>query len=370
MKEKMTWGSAIAVFLVATALRANGEDRVYVAGSTSSTIVSFSLATGGDPLIHASPGQAGFQAPQSFAFADDENLIVCEWGIGSIQKYDPVAGEYLQVLVNGGVGGLNLPSGLLLTDAGTMLVSSQFSDSILEFHQISGAFLRVVADSADGLARPRALLRLPDGNIVAANAGSDDLVVLNGLSEEFVRFIARDNSQTPQDESGGLDEPGGIIFDAGSQALLVTSRGTNQVLRFDYLSGNYVGEAVAANAGGLSAPTGMARAPDGTLLVASFGTNNIKRFAADGSFLSDFVAAFAGGIAGPLQLVIVEDDAGGLLGDLNCDGTVTVSDIGGFVLALTNAAGYAAQFPACDIMHADVNGDGQVTVRDIGAFVS
>lgn len=62
--------------------------------------------------------------------------------------------------------------------------------------------------------------------------------------------------------------------------------------------------------------------------------------------------------------------AGGVPGDLNCDGSVTVTDIGAFVLALTNPAGYAAQFPNCNIQNADTNNDGAVTVSDIGPFVS
>lgn len=58
-----------------------------------------------------------------------------------------------------------------------------------------------------------------------------------------------------------------------------------------------------------------------------------------------------------------------LLGDMNCDGQISVTDIGAFVLALTDAAGYAAQFPNCDINNGDLNNDGQVSVGDIGQFV-
>lgn len=58
------------------------------------------------------------------------------------------------------------------------------------------------------------------------------------------------------------------------------------------------------------------------------------------------------------------------IGDMNCDGVITVSDIAGFVLALTDAPGYAAAFPDCDIHNADTNGDGAVTVSDIGPFVA
>lgn len=56
-------------------------------------------------------------------------------------------------------------------------------------------------------------------------------------------------------------------------------------------------------------------------------------------------------------------------GDMNCDGSVSVGDIAGFVLALTDAAGYAAAYPNCDIANGDVNGDGFVTVGDIAPFV-
>lgn len=57
------------------------------------------------------------------------------------------------------------------------------------------------------------------------------------------------------------------------------------------------------------------------------------------------------------------------LGDMNCNGVISVTDIAGFVLALTDAAGYPVQYPACDVQLADVNGDGTISVGDIGTFV-
>ena len=66
---------------------------------------------------------------------------------------------------------------------------------------------------------------------------------------------------------------------------------------------------------------------------------------------------------------IPDECEGGLTGDVNCDGVVSVGDIGAFVLALTDPAGYAIAFPGCNILNADVNQDGNVTVGDIGPFV-
>jgi len=59
----------------------------------------------------------------------------------------------------------------------------------------------------------------------------------------------------------------------------------------------------------------------------------------------------------------------GLLGDLNCDGAVDGFDIQPFVLALTDPAGYAAQYPDCNRLLADCNGDGVVDGYDIQPFV-
>jgi ELWxxDGT repeat protein len=58
-----------------------------------------------------------------------------------------------------------------------------------------------------------------------------------------------------------------------------------------------------------------------------------------------------------------------IAGDLNCDQLVNNFDIDGFVLALTDPAAYAEQFPDCDAANADVNGDGIVNNFDVGAFV-
>ncbi|MGE3181819.1 MAG: beta strand repeat-containing protein [Phycisphaerae bacterium] len=59
-----------------------------------------------------------------------------------------------------------------------------------------------------------------------------------------------------------------------------------------------------------------------------------------------------------------------LLGDMNCDCALSVSDIGPFVTALTDPGLYQAQFPDCDILLGDINQDTVVSVSDIGGFVA
>ncbi|MGE3182541.1 MAG: hypothetical protein AB7N71_12995, partial [Phycisphaerae bacterium] len=57
-------------------------------------------------------------------------------------------------------------------------------------------------------------------------------------------------------------------------------------------------------------------------------------------------------------------------GDMNCDNAITVSDIGCFVLALTQPNTYEATFPGCERFNADANGDGALTVSDISDFIA
>ncbi len=57
-------------------------------------------------------------------------------------------------------------------------------------------------------------------------------------------------------------------------------------------------------------------------------------------------------------------------GDMNCDGVANAFDIDPFVLALTDPAGYANQYPNCTIDVADCNRDGSVNAFDIDAFVA
>jgi hypothetical protein len=83
--------------------------------------------------------------------------------------------------------------------------------------------------------------------------------------------------------------------------------------------------------------------------------------------------AYAGGAVPRLLLASSSGtyarDLAPRLGDLNCDGFVNNFDITPFVLALTDPAGYAAQFPNCDLANADINQDGLVNNFDITPFV-
>ena len=62
--------------------------------------------------------------------------------------------------------------------------------------------------------------------------------------------------------------------------------------------------------------------------------------------------------------------AQGILGDMNGDGEFNNLDINPFVLAITDPASFAAQYPDVNVITvADFNGDGSFDNLDITAFV-
>jgi streptogramin lyase len=73
------------------------------------------------------------------------------------------------------------------------------------------------------------------------------------------------------------------------EALLVTSRTTDEVLRYDGTNGAFLG--VFAAGGGLDNPVGLTFGPDGNLYVASGDSNQVLRYdGVSGAFLDVFVA--------------------------------------------------------------------------------
>ena len=95
----------------------------------------------------------------------------------------------------------------------------------------------------------------------------------------------------------------------------------------------------------------------------------VFRLGANGSLTQLGPIVSTNGIA-PRSIAVWSPPVVALLGDMNCDGIVSVGDIAGFVLALTDPAAYALQFPNCDIDNADINQDSVISVGDIAGFVA
>ena len=85
--------------------------------------------------------------------------------------------------------------------------------------------------------------------------------------------------------------------------LLVSDYHRNSVLRYNETNGAFVSTFIAANAGGLIQPHGLAEGPDGNLYLASAGNDAVLRFnGTNGAFIDTFIASGSGGLDYPVWL--------------------------------------------------------------------
>ena len=138
----------------------------------------------------------------------------------------------------------------------------------------------------------------------------------------------------------------------GARLLLVTSAANNRVLEFRENAGTWQAVANYTAAIGIYAGTPTLRRPTDAAFVRTAAA--LARYALDGNN----------------RVVLLASTPLPRLGDLNCDGSVDFGDINPFVLALSDPAAYAAQFPDCNIMNGDCNGNGRVEFGDITPFVA
>ncbi len=193
-------------------------------------------------------------------------------------------------------GGLDNPAAVVFGADGFLYVSSFESDSILRYDGDTGVFIDVFVPSGSGG------LDGPDAGMVFGPGG--DLFVPSFWSNEVLRYSGTDGSFVGAfvpAESGGMLHPRTLLFRASDGHLLVTAEASNNVLIFDGTSGAPIGTLVA----GVSGPSGMAFGSDGNLYVSSITANSVRRYAADGTFVDEFIS----GVPLPTFLIFPEDGA-------------------------------------------------------------
>jgi hypothetical protein len=110
--------------------------------------------------------------------------------------------------------------------------------------------------------------------------------------------------------------------------------------------------------------------------LASDGTKGKSRLDSALSTCGFAMVAYGNGPSGSVDIqvqnVLPKGDLGNpaMPGDMNCDGVVDLLDIPGFVAALLDPAGYAQQYPCCNVANANVNQDAAVDGLDIQPFVN
>ncbi len=162
-----------------------------------------------------------------------------------------------------------------LSVAGDLLVSSRFTNNILRYDSVTGAFKNIFA-SGNGLANPNGIAYGPDGNLYAGLGDEPRVLRFHGQTGAFIdEFVG---PATP----GGLINCRGIAFGPDGN-LYVASGSGDQVLKYHGGTGSFLG--IAAQGNGMDGPVGLAFGPDGNLYVTGALSNRVYVFDSNAIFL-------------------------------------------------------------------------------------
>ena len=287
--------AASALILATTNAHAqNCSHHLFVSGYFSNNVAIYDACNG--QFLRQLEQSGRIQGAQTVRHnpADDLLYVVSE-GNDQIQRYRRNA-NYDFVDVFAQLAGNIDPTGIAFGPDGRVYVASYSTSSVIELDRTTGQPIASVLPSNSGL------LGADNGMLVSGSG----LLYVPGYDSHSV---ARVNPATSQVEgqfiaprSGGLANTRGII-DEGS-TILVGGEGSNAIYRFNANSGAFVGTLIS----GITRPTGMAIALDGSLLV--LWGNRVRRYnRSNGALLGIFAEGAAGAISGGTYLAIVPSPA-------------------------------------------------------------
>jgi hypothetical protein len=260
-------------------------------------------------------GAGGLVGPHDAVIGRDGNVYVTSRDTNEVLRYDRTTGAFLGAFVPAGSGGLSFPHGLLFRD-GYLYVSSTNTASVLRYDATTGAFIDAfVPTGSGGLRAPTGLLFGPDGNLYVNSQGDDSVLRYDGITGAPLPAPGQTGAVFVPSHSGGLLNNYGQLDFGPDGNLYVPSDGTNNVLRYDGTTGQFLGVFVPAGSGGLNQPEGLEFGPDGRLYVSSGGTNNVLRYDGNSGAFLDVFTGPGGPLMFPAYITYWDMDANGPRGN-------------------------------------------------------
>jgi len=197
---------------------------------------------------------------------------------GAVFRMHGLAGTTVSTTAKGHVTGGN---DLVITANRRVLVSSGADDRVVEFAADGSSVGDLVGAGSGGLDEPAGLLVRPDGTLLVASRATNRVLKYDLETGAFLGvFAGGGGGRVP-------NAPFGLAI--GGDGHLYVGCGDNRVRRYNGTSGAFLNIFVTQQSGGLIDPRGMVFLPGGDLLVASRGSNSLLRYAAaDGAFLGKF----------------------------------------------------------------------------------
>ncbi len=230
----------------------------------------------------------------------------------NVERYDPETGQFVDEFIADN-GDLNNPTGMAFGPNGNLFIASTgVTNSILEFDGVTGQLIGPFVGSGPLEGRPAGLT----GPVQLTFHSDGFLYVSDTFTNEILRFDANTGAYVDAfvsaADNGGLLGPGGFTIGpdghlyVASFGLFTGTGWTSAVFRFNGNDGSFMGPLpfVSPGDGGLSGAIGVQFAPDGNLLVSSRFTNNVLRYDGQtGTFIDEFIPSAAAGLLDPRAIL-------------------------------------------------------------------
>ena len=263
---------------------------------------------------------------------DDVVVVIASEGTDEILRFDAKSGAWLGTLVADNPatpeinenGGVISPGHLVLGPNHQLYVASQMTDEILLYDAETGEFLDVLVgddpatslNETGGLALPGHLLLGPDHQLYVVSQMTDEILLYNADTGAFLGVLVGRDATMPNQQD--TQAPRGLSSMAfGPDGSLYVSRlHTNQILSYDSRTGDFLNIVVGDDpktltvdeSAGLRGPSSMVCCPDTHLYVASQHTHEILRYdSRTGTFIDTFVPVSSGGLLTPGQFLFGPD---------------------------------------------------------------
>lgn len=243
---------------------------IVVSGGEDNRVIRFDGNDGTCRGDLVDQGSGGLSIPTGMIFSPDHSFfyVLSNFNNRVIRyDYDGQSGSNPIQLVSGSeLGG---PAGIVFGPDGYLYISSLNNNDVLRYDPITGAPVPApgqagalfVSPGSGGLSRPGGVVFGPDGNVYVASQNTDSIMRYDGTTGDPLPADGQDGATFVPSGSGGMTRPAGLVFGPGADTdlrdIYVVSSNTDNILRFDGTTGDFVAEFISAGSGGLSRPRSM-----------------------------------------------------------------------------------------------------------------
>jgi PKD repeat protein len=188
-----------------------------------------------------------------------------------------------------------------------LYVASKIGDAVLRYDGSTGAFLDTfVPQGTGGLDKPTDVLFGPDAN----GDGSLDLYVSGDLSENILRFDGVTGDLIDEFIAPGMGGSNGFAFGPDGNLYVGIGAELDNILKYDGSTGAFIEVFVASGSAGLDGPRQISFHSDGLLYVASGESDAILRYdASTGDFVDEYIGVTMAGLDKPVGFVFDNQDS-------------------------------------------------------------